>query len=289
MSIATQAMVLNLQIGIWQGYRLDREASAKVVEDAGAHADAARVNKHLVPKEALKDINTASNAVRTHFKDKTLPWKDNGDRLLTRLAYTDFIEHHEQLTKEFKAAVNHFVDVSYPEARARAEFRMGELFDSNDYPSPDSLRRRFYIGMDIDPVTSAGDFRVEMEADELDSIKSAMETALQDRIGRAMHHVWSRLSEVVGNFASRMDTADAVFRDSIMGNIEELVEALPGMNILNDPDLAALGDEIKAKLTGYDLKDLRKRPDVRQQAAFEANEIMDRMKGFMNAFGSGDE
>jgi hypothetical protein len=38
MSIATKAMVLNLQIGIWQGYRLDKEASRKVVEDASADA-----------------------------------------------------------------------------------------------------------------------------------------------------------------------------------------------------------------------------------------------------------
>ena len=288
MSIASNAMVLNLQIGIWQGYRLDREASAKVVEDAGAHADAARVNKHLVPKEALKDINTASNAVRSHFKDKTLPWKDNGDRLLTRLMFADFIETHEKLTKDFKDAVEEFVTVSYPEARARAEFRMGELFDSNDYPSAESLRRRFYIGMDIDPVTSAGDFRVEMEADELDLIKATMEKALQERIGRAMLDVWTRLADVVGHFAAKMGS-DGVFRDSTMKNIEEMVDLLPGLNVLNDPDLARLGDEIKATLTGYDLKDLRKRPDVRKQAAFEANEIMDRMKGFMGAFGSGDE
>jgi hypothetical protein len=91
MSITKNAMVLNLQIGIWQGHRLDKEASRKVTEEANANADAARVNKHLVPKDALKAITAASTAVRAHFYSKTLPWKDNGDRLLTRLLFCDFI------------------------------------------------------------------------------------------------------------------------------------------------------------------------------------------------------
>ena len=54
MSIAERAMVVNLAIGLWQGYRLDREASRQVTETNGAASDAARVNKHLVPKEVLK-------------------------------------------------------------------------------------------------------------------------------------------------------------------------------------------------------------------------------------------
>ena len=285
MSIVTKAMVLNLQIGIWKGYRLDKEASAKVVKDAGADSDAARVNKHLVPKEALKDIESSANAVRAHFYQKTLPWKDNGDRLLTRLMFRDFIEEHERLVGTFKDAVEKFLTTSYPEAREKAEFRMGELFDPTDYPTAESLARRFYINLDIDGVTEVGDFRVQMDADELETVKSSMERAMSERIGRAMRDVWERLSDVVGHFAATMGDGDKVFRDATVRNLEELVELLPGLNVLDDPDLKAIGDEIQAKLVGYDPKDLRKKPDVRSEAASQAKEIMDRMEGFMSAFG----
>jgi len=284
MSIATKAMVLNLQIGIWQGYRLDKEASRKVVEDANADGDAARVNKHLVPKESLKKIVTTSNAVRAHFYDKTLPWKDNGDRLLTRLMYAGFIEEHERLVGEFKDAVDEFVTKLYPEAREKAAFRMGELFKSDDYPPAESLRRRFYINLDIDAVTEAGDFRVQMDQEQLDSVRTSMEQALKDRLGRAMRDVWERLGEVVGHFAKKMGSDD-IFRDATVRNLEELVELLPGLNVLDDPDLKAIGDDIKARLSGYDPKDLRKDKAVRSQAAQDAKEIMDRMAGFMSAFG----
>lgn len=288
MSIAQNAMVLNLQIGIWQGYRLDKEASRKVVEDAGAAGDAARVNKHLVPKEALKPIATASNAIRAHFYERTLPWKDNGDRLLTRLMFRDFIETHERLVGEFKDAVETFVTQTYPEARAKAEFRMGELFKPDDYPSPDSLRRRFYVNMDIDAVTEAGDFRVEMDEAQLDSVRQSMEAAMGERLGRAMRDVWARLSEVVGHFANKMADSEAVFRDATVHNIEALVDILPGLNVTGDPDLAAIGEDVKKRLMGYDPKDLRKKPEVRSQAAMEAKEIVDRMAGFMTAFGAAE-
>jgi hypothetical protein len=284
MSITTKAMVLNLQIGIWQGYRLDKDASRKVVQDAGAEGDAARVNKHLVPKESLKKIVSTSNAVRAHFYEKTLPWKDNGDRLLTRLMFADFIEQHERLVGEFKDAVDEFITDGYPQARAKAEFRMGELFNLNDYPAAESLRRRFYINLDIDAVTEAGDFRVQMDQDQLDSVKQSMEQALRDRIGRAMRDVWERLSEVVGHFATKMGSDD-IFRDATVRNIEELVELLPGLNVLDDPDLKAIGEEVKAKLAGHDPKDLRKNKTIRSQAAQDAKEIMERMSGFMSAFG----
>lgn len=66
-ALTERAMVMNLSISVWQGYRLDKEASRKVVEEAGAHKDAARVNKHLVPKEALAPVITALGNIRTHF------------------------------------------------------------------------------------------------------------------------------------------------------------------------------------------------------------------------------
>jgi hypothetical protein len=222
--------------------------------------------------------------VRAHFYDKTLPWKDNGDRLLTRLMFTDFIQEHERLVGEFKDAVEDFVTTGYPQAREKAEFRMGELFNANDYPAPDSLRRRFYINMDIDAVTEAGDFRVQMDADELDTVRKSMEHAMSERLGRAMRDVWERLAEVVGHFANKMGSDD-IFRDATVRNVEELVDLLPGLNVLDDPDLKQIGDEIKAKLHGYDPKTLRKDKAARSQAALDAKEIMDRMSGFMSAFG----
>lgn len=282
MSLANKSMIVNLQIGVWQGYRLDKEASSKVTRDANAEHDAARVNKHLVPKEALKDVVSASTAIRTHFYAKTLPWKDNGDRLLTRVMFDDFIQEHGLLVNQFEAAIDAFLSTTYPAARDAAEFRMGKLFKAEDYPSSAQLRHRFYVNLDIDAVTEAGDFRVTLDDEHAREVRVQMERAMQGRIGRAMQDVWARLSEVVGHFASKMGS-DAIFRDTTVSNIEELINLLPGLNVLDDPTLAAMGEEIRAKLSGYDPKDLRKDKAARSQAARDAEAIMAKMAGFMNA------
>lgn len=288
-ALTEKAMVLTLTIGIWQGYRLDKQASAEITAAKGAKSDAARVNKHLVPKEALAAIVTANGAVRTHFYGKTLPWRDNGDRLMPRALFTQFIEEHEALVTAFQNEVDTFLVHKYPEAIEQAEFRMGELFDRNDYPAVSELRRKFYVNLDINPVTTANDFRVEIDAAHVDKVRETMERAAEQRVQQAQADVWKRLAETITTFHDRMANPDAKIYSSLPEKMDELIEMLPGLNILDDPDIEAIRRDLHAKLKGIDVADVRKNPDYREELAGEAKEIVDKMAGFMRAFGAGNE
>ena len=286
MSITTQCLLVNLQIGMWNGQRLDKEASRKVTREANAETDAASVNKHTIPKTALADIQTAASAIRTHFYNATLPWKDNGDRVLSRQMYFPFLEAHRGLLAQFERQVSEFIDTRYPAAVEQASFRMGELFKAQDYPSAEALRRRFYVTLDVDAVTEAADFRVDMDATHVDAIRAQMTAALEQRMGRAMQDVWSRLMDAVSHFAAKMEPGE-VFRDSTVRNMEEIVDLLPALNIVNDADLEQMRTTIRSTIMGYDPNALRKNPAMRAQAATEAQQIMEEMSGFMTAFGGG--
>ena len=284
MSIIKQCMIVNLFISNWTGYRLDKEMTRKVTEDAVADSDAARVNKHLVPKESFKEVVSASGALRTHFYDKTLPWSDNGDRLLTRLSYMDFMAEHSRLFDDWKSAVHDFLTVKYPSARDQAAFRMGAMFKASDYPSPGELQYKFGVKLDISPVATANDFRVEMDQVTTDAIRAEIEQAMQDKVAGAMRDLWDRLSVTVNHFAATMDQEDKIFRDSTVKNLEDIVESLPALNFLNDPRLTEIGNDLKAAIIGYSPKELRKDAQVRQNAAREAQNIAAKMAGFMAAF-----
>lgn len=284
MSIVKECMITNLQIGMWMGYRLDKEASLRVTNEANAEADAARVNKHLIPKDVLKPVISAANAVRTHFYEKTLPWKDNGDRLLTRKLFQKFIKQHEELVGEFNQRVERFLSHDYAVARERARFRMGELFNSNDYPSAFELQTKFYCHLDIDPVSEAGDFRVSLDESHLNVIKQQIEQALRSRVGTAMTEVWGRLAETLSHFADKMSDDEQIFRNSTVIKLKEMVDLLPDLNIIDDANLERIRADIERHLVGYTPEDLRKNPANREAAATEAKRIMDDMAGFMNAF-----
>lgn len=288
MTITTKCMTANLSISVWAGHRLDKDASRKVTEDAGAERDAARVNKHLIPKDAMKGIVAAQGAVRTHFYENTLPWRDNGDRLLTRARFTAFIEEHERLRAEFDAAVEAFLTGSYMAARDQAAFRMGAMFNPDDYPSVDSLRRKFGVSLDIDAVTEAGDFRVQMDTEAAAKVRAGIEAATEQRVARAMQDVWQRLADAVGKMAERLGDADAIFRDSMLTNLDEIVDVLPDLNVLEDPALEQARLDVKARLTGFDAATLRTDKATRAAVATAAQEIFDDMSGLMRAFNKGD-
>ena len=287
MTLATETMTVNIHVGMWTGHRLDKEASREVTDRNGADSDAARVNKHLIPKEALKPVVSAAGAMRTHLYKKTLPWKDNGDRLLVRKLFEEFMLEQSRLADQFYAAVSKFLDTEYPSLRDQAEFRMGSLFNPDDYPSVDKLRHKFYIHLDVDAVTEAGDFRVQIDEDALTALRGEITTATERRITMAMRDVWERLAESMRSF-TKLVSGDAQFRTATLDNLLEIVGMLPALNIANDPDLAQLGEDIQAALRGVEAADLRKDRAVRNTLSVEVTQIMNNMEGLMRAFGGGE-
>jgi hypothetical protein len=277
MSVQTNCMAINITIGMWMGHRLDKAKTREVTQGAHADDDAARVNKHLVPKESLKGVVSKFSAVRTHFYKNTLPWKDSGDRLITRKRFQPFMNEHAALRDEAMVEVEEFLTRKYLTARDQAEFRMGTMFNPNDYPSPDALRHKFYVRFDIDGISTAYDFRLEED------------NAMQSRITKAVGGLYEKLMKPLTHFAEAMGTPDKIFRDTTVSNLRDIVEMLPELNFTDDPELKALGERIAKSLTPYEAKDLRTNAITRKAVASEASEILESMTGFMHAFGPREE
>lgn len=286
MSILQNCFALNLQVGTWMGYKLDKNTTRKVVNDAGAASDAMRVNKHLIAKDVISPIQTARGALRLHFYKVTLPWKDNGDRLIPRQAYHEkFISEHGALREKFDQEVEVFFNTGYPRALEQAEFRMGSAFDPEDYPRESQLRKCFYVNLDIDAVSATYDWRLEKDA-----------SVLQGRVNKAIGGLWQKLAEPLERFANALEGGseerEATVKKATVNNLREIVETLPLLNFTNDPELNKIKKQIEERITRYEPEDLRgkDKSETRAVVSAEAREILDQMQGFMRAMGSnGDE
>jgi hypothetical protein len=80
-----------------------------------------------------------------------------------------------------------------------------------------------------------------------------------------------------------MANTDIKFKDATVRNLHDLVEALPALNILEDPALDAFAKDARQSLD-WSAKEIRDNPETRKAAAAEAEAVLDRMSGFMNAF-----
>ena len=67
-------------------------------------------------------------------------------------------------------------------------------------------------------------------------------------------------------------------RDSLVSNVENLVEVMDGLNVFDDNALADFTKEVRDNLTNKSPKELREDVNVRKSQADKAGEILARMK-----------
>jgi hypothetical protein len=266
-------MIVDVRVSKWNGYKTDQEASNKLTREANAQAGSAVVSKRVVPKEALADITTAYNALKAHRDHHTLPWSDKGPRIMTRNIFELFMSGYGELERRFNEAVNEFITVKYPPVRDQASFRLGDLFNTKDYPPPEELRKKFRVDLDIDGITEPDDFRIALPEKELNQLKATMEESINRRLGSAMQDVWLRIAELLEHYIEKMDDGEAIFRDSTVNNLVDLMNILPGLNVMGDPKLKKIRQRIMETIGSYEANDLRKQSDLRAAAAKEAREI----------------
>jgi hypothetical protein len=272
-------MIIDIRVSKWNGYKTDQEASHKLIKEANAEAGSAVVNKRVVPKEALADITTAYNALKAHRDHHTLPWSDKGPRIMTRNIFELFMSGYGELERQFNAAVNEFITVRYPPVRDQASFRLGDLFNTKDYPPPDELRKKFRVDLDIDGITEPEDFRIALPEKELNQLKATMEESINRRLGSAMQDVNFRIAELLEHYIEKMDDGEAIFRDSTVNNLTALMGILPGLNVTGDPNLKVIRQRVMETIGSYEPDDLRKDAKLRAVAAEEAKKILATVKG----------
>ena len=83
MNLTHDAMLVSLRIAAWSGRLYDRQASNHVAAHHDASASAGRYNKRLLPKAAFAALTTTISKIRSTHYEQTLPWDDQGSRMLT--------------------------------------------------------------------------------------------------------------------------------------------------------------------------------------------------------------
>ena len=277
-----RAVLVALKCTHWSGRKLDKRATARFNSEHKADADAGRYNKLLLAKEALSKITKVSGSGRTLHYYLTLPWGDNGQRLLPTQVYWEYVNDMQGLEEEFYRQVDEFVK-AYPSLVAETKARLGDLYNPDDYPDPEVIREKFSFSITINPVPDAGDFRVDIENDAMEEIKADLKARLSTTQQEAMRDLWERLRKSVAEVSKKFADTDkkVIFRDTLIGNIRDLVDLIPKMNIDGDPELDRMAAEIKREMADFDPQDLRDFPIERVKAKAKADALVAKMGAFM--------
>lgn len=305
-SIATAAVLGSLNISVWEARKQDRKTADEVAVSKGARSKrAATVHKHLFSESpALEAIKSLRGEVRQWFNQVTLPWDDNGRRLIPTAQYMDITDEARRYEQRFNDLLRVFM-ATYSNEISKQAFEMGALFDRSEYPPADEAASKFRFMLSIEPVPTAGDFRVDIAEEQAAQMREDYDKMTNQRVAGAVADAWQRVKEQCEWVVERMtaciefdpdmveenktldDDGNVIkveikkkrrpkLYDSMLENGLELCKLLSKLNVTNDPKLEEARQQMETILSRIDMDSLKESPELQSATRSAMQNILDK-------------
>jgi hypothetical protein len=286
-SLPQRAMLARTQVRYWRARKTDSKIAREVAEQHGGDADMHWHRRRLLAKSALAEIEKIASQAQSFHEKNTSPWTDRGPRLLATKNFIHYKQEEEVLKHKFYAAVAAFLP-NYPTYIEEARTLLGDDFNEEDYPSPAVIEARFGFDIRIMPVPKKEDFRIpELGPDEEARIREEIESYTREAVQGVVRDMWQRIFEHVNHMVDGLTAYnereekrggkghEGTFKDSLVENLKELVDLLPKINVLDDPDIEKMRLRVLRQLCQDDADTLRKSPLTRNDVLAKAQAIRD--------------
>lgn len=277
-TLAERAMLVRLKRSMYQPYAFDASTTAQVEMQTGVRK-AGRFNKRLfLDCYELRDANSALNDVYTFHMRNTVPWLDDGVRMLPASLYFEYNQTMSDLIRTAKAKIAKLVE-RWDYLVQQDMLRLGPLANSSDYPR--DVACCYEVAVKFMPVPDVADFRVQISDEDKATLQSAIEEAEQGVAKYLLQEMLDPIRRAAEKLAVPIGEEGAIFRDTLMSNITDVVDRAKKLNISNDPQVAAVVDEITQSISVYARNPDRLREDVgaRLDAQTKLDGIMSKLSG----------
>lgn len=283
MSIASSAVLVELNISVWPANKVDREMTETVNTNASAVRDASQTRKNLFAGTTLrKDIEKLAARIRLYHNQNTLPWADKGQRLLPTKLFMEYKQTMNNYEVQFSQLCSNFF-VEYPRLVAEAQQHLGTMYRAEDYPELEDVRMKFGFRKAFDPIPESGDFRLDVSAQDLEEVKAGYEAKFDERLAEAMRTPWERLHTVLTSMSEKLKDEDGVdskkrYHDSLVTNAQDLVGLLDKMNITNDPKLEEARKQLELTMLGADIETIKESSHARESMKNKVDAILQKFE-----------
>lgn len=286
-SILTNAVALSVNISkIGTRKKVDSK-KMKLREEEGNQPDQSSiaVNKELISTPSFDAIIKLDNTFRSELYKLTLP--NPLFRSGTYLIPVDLIEKIDNLIETYKEKRNEKISKfinDYDNAVYAACERLGGLFNINDYPDPDTVKRSFQVSsqyIEIGLPTKLDAFSPEIFKREKERFNDKLVSASEE-ITAAMRESFKQL---IDHMVERLKPGDngkpKIFRDSLVTNLREFMENFNARNITNDEELEKLVTKAKNILGTKSANDVRCYDNIKNEVVSKMTEIKDTLSGMV--------
>jgi hypothetical protein len=280
-----KAMLVSLHIATWTARKLDKRVTREVHEKHEASEKAGRYTKHLLEgAEKLEAIEKLRSEIRNYYYSMTLPWTDDGRRVLASSSYYEFRTQMNVYMEQFKVLVQDFF-AAYPFYQENARLFLKGLWNLNDYPEIDKLVKKFDVKVSIDAITAGEDFRVSLGDDEQERVRREIDDQYKESVHSGMSELWGRLQAAVLRLTNILASPKARFHQTTIPNVADVANMVPKLNITGEQALNDLAKEALDRLATLNREHLLDHPVARAAAAGVANDVLGKIASAMRARG----
>jgi hypothetical protein len=257
--------------------RRDEEITKDVKSERNLGDEAGRWIRAVFPKDALAPAKACVRKAREEHYRLTLPWDDKGWRILPMATFMEYQSAFRMFKVEFDAARD-FFSQGWEQWMAWARTNLNGSFDASDYDKAQCVRH-FALDMDVQPIPSSSDFRVDIQEGEIENIQREMDSRIQGIEQKATADLAGRLVEPLAKLAEKLkDPSTILVKAELIGKVVDVVNLIPKLNVGEDDRLTWAWEILKELNTIT--PDALRVPEVKTAAVQNVDEILARMKQF---------
>jgi hypothetical protein len=275
-NIYAQALIVRLSVSQYNPVRTDKGATLKAAILHNADSRSLNLQKRMLPKIATEPINKLVRELRSDHYKNTLPWGDDGLRLLPTKNWDTYLDMMLGYRSRFDSLVRDFIK-GYAGFRQHAMSSLGALFDPDEYPDTDAIARRFAINTNWMPLPKSDDLRIQLGRDDMDEVSRSIDDQVATMCAEATRDLHTRLADKLQRVSERLSDPENVFRDSMIEGLKELCDMIPRLDVAGDAELEKLRVEVQQNIAKCDPQTLRDDDELRAQTKKRADDILRRM------------
>jgi hypothetical protein len=278
MSISSSAVLVRLSISTWTAKKVDKHQSENVSAATGADKKAGKYIKDtMIGSTHVSQLNKFANKSRNEYAERTLPWDDMGDRLLTTSLLLPFKSDFNGKRDEF-CRRRDYICAHYEELKETAANYLGAMYNPDEYPSVDEIYSKYDWKLTIKAVPDSGHLYLDLPAEDMEELRASLEVENQEKTKHAMDAAWHRMHKMLVGMSEKLTETDddkqKRFYDSFVSNPKDLCDILTHLNITNDPELERARVMLQRTITGADIDVIKESPAIREDMKTKVDSIL---------------
>lgn len=281
--LADRAILIRISCGLPGKVRKNSSLSTQVKQEHALGEEAGDWQTKLWPKWALEPLEKVLNEARQFHAAVTLPF-DAGIGILPAPLVLTYGDKMREYKDRFEHLIASHFRPKFPEMVEWAKKAHNGTFDLSQYDDLEAICQCFYFRTEPLPVPDKGHFTDTMTS-LLGHDAESVNIRVADAVQEAQRELMRRLIKPVQAMADKLGQApkegkeSPIFRDTLVGNLKEIAELAPKLNLTGDKVIDAFAKEIEA-LAKYDPDTLRTSPATRSHVHQKAADLFKRLDGY---------